>query len=125
MADVLLGRLQTMTVHREGTRVQLIVNGTLALDVPWEAADEIAKALHVQARRAEEEAKAEQIIYDQAILTRLGVPVGLTDRPDMQREACKEAAWNSDLRRYVRPTRAKGIETQEVFGTPTVIGGEK
>ena len=120
MTDVLKGRIQQATVRCEGTRVQLIVNGECVLDVPWEGADAIATALRIKAREAEEEAKAEQIAYDQAILTRLGVPVGLSNRPDILHEACKEAAWDSDLRRYIPSALAKGIASQAVFGTPTI-----
>jgi hypothetical protein len=119
--DVLQGRMRGVTVRCEGARVLIIEDGRMLLDVPWEAADALAKALHIQARRAEEEANAEQIVADQAILTRLGVPIGLSNRSDILHEAAKEAAWNSSLRRYIRPARAKGIASQAIFGTPTII----
>ena len=114
-------RVSTVTVRREGTRVLVLSGGRLLFDLEWDAALALARALRVQGKAAEEEASAERIVMDQAILTRLGVPFGLTSRPDMLREACKEAAWNSDLRRYVPPGRAKGIESQAVFGKARVI----
>lgn len=119
--DIIAGTIRTVDVRREGNRVLVIENGQAILDLPWDAALELARALHVQGKRAEEEVKALDIIADQAILTRLGVPVGLTSRADMLREACEEAAWNSDLRRYIPSGRAGGITSGAVFGAPTII----
>lgn len=107
-------------MRQEGTRVLLIYNGRLVCSLPWQAAEQLGGALTAQARRAEEEALAPRIVADQALLTRLGVPFGLTRRRDLLREAANEAAWNSRLRRYVPPGRARGIETQEIFGTPMI-----
>jgi len=118
-------RVSSVTVRREGTRVLVLHDGRLLFDLEYEAALALARALRVQGKAAEEEAQAERIVMDQAILTRLGVPFGLTSRSDLLREACKEAAWNSDLRRYIRPGRARGIESQAVFGKARVIGGRR
>lgn len=128
MAQVITARLSEVTIRQEGQRVVVIQNGKAILDLPWDAAKALSRALRVKALGAEEEAKALAIIYDQAILTRLGVPFGLTDRPDMQREAGKLAAWDTDLRRYIRGKRAGGIESGAEFGSPAIIrhspGGE-
>ena len=121
MRGVLVGRVATVDVRREGTRVLVLHEGRLLFDLEWDAALALARALQVQGKAAEEEAKATEIIGDQAILTRLGIPFGLTDRGDLLREACQEAAWNSDLRRYIGPGRARGIESQAVFGRPRVV----
>lgn len=120
MTSILVPNLTRMTVRREGTRVLLLVDGKLLADWPWDAAKEIAKAIRIQALRAEEQTKAEQIIMDQAILTRIGAPVGLTDRPDFQRAAANEAAYNSDLRRYIRGRAAGGLESRAIVGVPTI-----
>lgn len=120
-AILLSGNANRVTVHREGTRVQLLVDGRLAADMPWQAAELIARALWQNARQAEQLDEIERVIYDQAIVTRLGLPVGFSRHPYVLKEACKEAAWNSGLRRYIRGDRAKGMVSQEVFGTPTVI----
>ena len=118
---ILVGKVQTLTVHQEGERVQLIANGQLVADMPWDAALALAHALRIKAKEAEETIKAEAIAIDQAILLRLGVPIGLTDHPDIRAEARKEAAWNSDLRRYIPPGRAGGLASQAEFGRPTII----
>lgn len=121
MTSILIPKLLRLTVRRENTNVLLLIGGELVAEWPWEAAKEIAKAIRVQALRAEEQAKAEQIIMDQAILTRAGAPFGLTNRPDLLKAAANEAAWNRNLRRYIRGKAAGGIETRAIVGAPTII----
>lgn len=116
-----IGQIKEFIVRQEGDRVLLIYNGRLVTSLPWQAAESLARSIRVQAKSAEEHAKREQIAFDQAILTRLGVPVGLTDNPHILKAAVNEAAWNSDLRRYIRPDRARGINSQEIFGRATII----
>ncbi len=109
--------LSAITIRQEGERVLLVVNGRLAADMPWDAALEVAKFLHQKAKLAEEHAKANQIIYDSAILLRVGFPIGLSNNRAIQKEAGKEAAWNQKLRRYL----PGGVKSQEAVGTPTII----
>ena len=116
MVDIHVPTLGTANIRQEGTRVQVLLNGKLVIDLPWDAAEALAKAIHVQAKRAEEWAKAQQIADDQSVLMRAGFPVGLSDHPAIVAEARKEAAWNSDLRRYM----PSSIRSGEVFGTPTI-----
>lgn len=120
MPTILTGAVRTLDVRAEGTRVLVLENGRAILDLPYSVAMALSRALRIKALEAEEEAEAERIVFDQAILTRLGVPVGLSNRPDIQREAAKEAAWNSTLRRYIPPSRAQGIASQAIVGTPIV-----
>jgi len=125
MGVVFVPRVRTVDVRQEGTRVLVIEDGRTILDMPWDGALALARAIHVKGKAAEELAKAAEIIFDQAILQRLGVPLGLTSNPDMQKVACVEAAWNSDLRRWIRSGRAGGIASQAVFGVPRVIKHKK
>ena len=118
--NIFKGEMKEIVVRQEGERVLLLHNGVLLFSLPWQAALELGRALHVQGKKAEEEANAVRIVYDQAILTRVGFPIGLSNRPDILREAAKEAAWNRDLRRYIRGDRAMGIANQTIFGTPTI-----
>ncbi len=118
--DILPGEMKQVTVRQEGDRVLLLHNGRLLFSLPWQAALDLSRALYVQGKRAEEEANAIQIIFDQAILTRVGFPIGLSNRPDILAEAAREAAWNRDLRRYIRGDNAAGIANQTVFGTPRI-----
>ena len=118
---ILSAQFSQVAVRDEGNRVLVIQNGKAILDLPWDAALALAKALRIKALQAEETDKAESIVFDQAILTRLGVPFGLTNNATILKEATKEAAWNSDLRRYIRGKRAGGLESQAVVGTPNII----
>ena len=118
---ILSAQFSQVAVRDEGNRVLVIRDGRAILDLPWDAALALAKALRIKALQAEETDKAESIVFDQAILTRLGVPFGLTNNATILKEATKEAAWNSDLRRYIRGKRAGGLESQAVVGTPNII----
>jgi len=120
MTRIIVPKARQVDVRREGTRVALIVDGREVLAGEYTQFLELIKALYTQAKLAEEEANAQKIIYDQAILTRLGLPLGLSNHPVILSEAMKEAAWNSNLRRYIEPQRAGGIASQAVFGTPTI-----
>ena len=73
-------------------------------------------AMKSQARRLEELEAFEGVVFDQAILQRTGMPFGLTSNPKLQAEAGKEAAWNSELRRYIPGGRLR----QRQVGTPGV-----
>lgn len=105
---VLIAQYREVTVRQEGTRVLVIADGRAVLDLPWEGGLAVAKALYRQSRKAEELAKAGQIVMDEAILLRSGAPVSLTANPDIRAEAKKEAAWNSRLRRYMRVRTRRG-----------------
>ncbi len=116
-------RAKSATVRQEGTAVVVIHNGRTVLDMPWEAALAMAGAIYEQAKKAEELAKAEAISFDQAILLRLGVPIGLSDRQDIREESQKLAAWDSRLRIAIPLGRAKGVSgvrSAEAVGTPSV-----
>lgn len=121
MTQILIPQFTQLSIRQEGTRVIVLHNGKALMDLAWEAAKQLSRAILVKALLAEEEAKAWDIIADQAILARTGAPFGLTNNPAMLHEAGKEAAWNSDLRRYIRGKRAGGIESQGVVGTPAII----
>lgn len=116
--QILFPEQKHIRMKQERDRVLFIVDGKTILDMPWDATLQIAGHLHAVAKKAEEFAKASQIVNDQAILTRAGFPVGLSDNRDILKAAQNEAAWNSDLRRYM-PLR--GIQSREAVGTPTII----
>jgi len=99
----------------------LIADGKLIYSDPihWEEGLKISKAIHTVSKFAEEFENAHKIIDDGALLLRAGVPIGLTNNPKMQDEIAIEAAWNRDLRRYIRPMQ--GIKSEEMFGVPEII----
>jgi hypothetical protein len=104
-----------VTIGNDGARVLLTVDGK-TVSIPWEHADEIARALTSKARSAEEEQNALGIAADNAVLLRVGVPVGLSNRPDILHESAKIAQYDSKLRRYL----PGGIQSTSLVGTPSV-----
>lgn len=96
--------MSVVNVREEGNAVLLFVDGRLAFRVNCNEALEIANALTSVARIIDERVQHERIVFEQALLMRSGAPFGLVTRynPDLMKLARKEAAWNSDLRRYIR-----------------------
>ena len=106
-----------LRVRHEGNQVQLIHNGRLVLEIPYEHGRDVANAIKSCALKAEEWINAERIAMDQAILTRAGFPIGLSNHPDIKNEAAKLAAWDRDIRRFM----PGGVKSSEVLGTPAII----
>jgi len=106
---------RVVRVRQEGTNVLLIIDG-VATEMPWEAALELGRALLHQGHRAEEIAKHEQVIEDQALLTRIGAPFGVAVDRRIQQEAAKEAVNNTRLRRLL----PGGVKATEFVGAPSI-----
>ncbi len=121
MTNFLIPKSDRVKVKQDGDNVIIESQSGMIVVIPWDAALELSKAITTQAKRVEEWQKANGIIADQAILIRLGIPLGLTNNSAIQKEAFKEAQYNSDLRRYITGNRVKGIPSEERFGTPTLI----
>ena len=109
--------MQELRFRQERDRVLVLLNGRLIADMPWDAADDCWKAMRSVSKLAEEYALANRIIFDHALLLRVGATIGLTNNRKMQAEAAKEAAWNSDLRRYL----PGGVKSEEQVGLPRII----
>lgn len=108
--------LSTKTqIRQEGANVMVIENGKTVAIWPWHIADVVARAITMKARQAEEIAKAEQIIMDNAIIHRAGLPFGLSNHPKILQETKKEALYNRNLRRYM-----PNIKTNELVFTPVI-----
>lgn len=116
---ILVPKQKKANIRWEQNSVKLIVDGQLVLDMPWEAALELGKGLIHQARKAEEWTKAPEVIRDQAILMRAGIPLALTSDPVKRKEAGKDAAWDSDLRRAM-PNHTDRIEQYGKMFNPVV-----
>lgn len=95
----------------------ILAGGVLLADMPWQKADELARALTAKARAAETLAKVDGIARDHAILLRAGAPFGLTNNPTIRNMAARIAAWDRRLRRYM----PGGIKSEEHVGVPSVI----
>lgn len=86
--------------------------------MPLPFALEIGNLLLGKAREIQTEEDYEDVVFDHAILQRTGVlpQLGLVNDPYLHREAAKEAAWNSQLRRYL----PGGVKRQRQVNTPNV-----
>ena len=103
MINIFTPRTKQLTVRLEGNRydlrVVLLLNGRVLVSMPYLAARELARALLVQAGRADGMIHAPEIIADQALLFRAGSPFAITRRPALLHEARKLAQDDPTLRR--------------------------
>ncbi len=106
-----------------GVKIIVEIDGHKPVAIPWEAADEIAEALKLNARIVEQNMKANQVIYDAAIVARTGLPIGLIAPTPMAAKMKDEARKVSENDRGIRKSnlpKIGSIPGQEVFGTPKV-----
>ncbi len=102
---ILVPRHKEGQVRLEGTSVQVIMDGNVVLDLTWQSALQLAKAMHTVAKKAEELENVEKVILDQAILMRAGTGIGLVTNPTMAKEAIKVAQFDKKLRRYIKQSK--------------------
>jgi hypothetical protein len=117
MGSLYIPRYKSVILRVEGNMVQVIQNGMLLMDLPWEQAKVLSRAIRAQAGRAEQNEKILKVVSDQAVLIRQGFPVALTNRPDVFKEAGNEAAHDRELRRSMPGSIPSGV----VFGNPAVM----
>lgn len=113
-------------VLRHLTRWDFLVGGklVLALPIPIEAA--FRKQLFHAARGAEEVAKANEQIAQDALLTRSGAPFSMIRNPKAREEAIKEAQWDSKARKKMpmNDIRLAAAQSCREVGAPSVQGGK-
>lgn len=95
--------------------------GNVFIELPNAVALEFCNLIIGQARLIEQDEKAADISFDQALLIRSGAlpGLGLTDNKDIQEMAAQEAAWNTTLRRALPGS----VKQQIQYGTPSVKKG--
>lgn len=113
-----MGELVKATIRAEGPRVLVAVGGRKFLDLTWDAADELARAIIAKAREAEAHAKAEQLVADSGLLLRAGTGLLLSNDPRIVDAAKIHAAHDRTLRRAI-----PSIRSHEVFGLPSIRRG--
>jgi hypothetical protein len=91
-------------VKQENERVLLLLDGRLLAEMPYDAANGLAKAIYQVSKRAEEWVKREQVADDAALLARVGAPFNLVNDPRIAEEALKRAQHDPKLRKYVPGT---------------------
>lgn len=104
-----------LVIRQEGNEVTILFNGKFLSRMPWDKALAFSTAVRIQALRAEEVDKAQLIVADQALLTRHGIPIGLSNNPKINAEAFRESQH--------LPGPA-GICPTSVVGTPTILRGK-
>jgi hypothetical protein len=119
---ILVPKIIQARVRREGTYVVMEIGGKI-ITLSHEQALQLSGVIRHQAKKAGEQARAEAIAMDQAILLRSGFPLGLSSHPLIKKEAVKEACWNSNLRRYIRRSKMGNIKSVEAVGEPSIILG--
>lgn len=110
--------LTAVQIRSEGQRVLVVKDGRAVFDMPWQAALDLSRGIHAMAKKSEEWSKKEQLIFDQGLLHRMGIRLGLIHNPVLRPEALKAAQRNDTLRRNLRnriPADAASV------GTPAVI----
>jgi len=110
-------KITEISIRIDSKNIVLIPKGGTAIEMPWDAALILGKAIIHQAHKAEEIAKAEKVIGDGAFLIRSGAPFGISDNPDILKEATKEAQYNDELRKMM----PSGVKSTTIFGAPTII----
>ena len=111
-------KMLSLRPYEEG--VDMLLNGNLVCRFPHKLVNVFWSAFVTVTRLAEEHDKAEEIVYDNAIMKRspFQLPFGLSDNKDIKKETLKEAQWNTKLRKYIP---LPGIKSGEILGTPTLI----
>ncbi len=104
---------------QDGPLVTLMMSSKCE-SVNGKAAIQMGKTLIALGKKAQEIEEVDRIIHDGAIINRAGLPFGITDHPKIKDEIHKEAQYNRELRRYMVPS----IKSGEVFGAPTIKGGQ-
>jgi hypothetical protein len=108
-----------LALRSSGARVLLLLDARQGFECGPAEALALWEGLGRAARQAEERDAIEQVIYDQALLTRIGAGFGLTNDPALLAAAGNEAAWNRELRRAL----PGGVRSGEAVGTPTLTRG--
>lgn len=116
---LVVGAITTRTIRIESPDSLLLIRDGVPIDqMTPECAIDYAHKLIGQARKAMERRPrvAEQVIHDGALLLRAGVPLGLSNDPQILDETRKEAQHNRDLRRHL----PGGVKSTTQYGAPTV-----
>lgn len=115
---MLIVKQALFAVMHDGDRVIVTRDGETIINVPWDQAIEISKAIYAHAKQAEETASAEKIVHQNAALLRAGAPFSLTNNPILQKLSGNEAAWGWP-RKYLRnKIRQRGVFAPSVYHAP-------
>ena len=111
---------KTVRIRTDKGCVYLLVQGRPALELPWEAALQLSKAIRAKAMEARENVEHSVVIADQAVLMGLGARLGLSGNPKLLIEARKAAEHLLHPGYLKRARPAGGITSPEAVGLPQI-----
>lgn len=88
-----LRAFQRMAVICGDDTVMLLQDGRVGLNMPPAIAQAVANAIDTKAKEIQEDQNAEEVISDQSLLTRHGLPFGITNDKKKLDEAFKQAQF--------------------------------
>ena len=116
MVELFMPKLEEIKIVIDGDKVALVTQNA-TIRIPWQVAMTLAKAIVTQAGKIEEMANVHRVVNDQAFFLRAGIPIGLSNNPDIRQEAMHEAQYNDRLRKEL----PGGVKSKTMFGTPKII----
>jgi hypothetical protein len=93
--------------------------GKTILELPYNAALILGPGLIELAKKAEQAAAADHVVFDQAFALRAGLPFGFSTDPKVKDEARKESGHNRELRKMIPHTpdeRRGDVEPPVIVG---------
>lgn len=109
--------LRKFTFLPNGSNVIMLLDGKRICEMNWQEMLSVMAKARQAAKKAEEYAKAEQVIFHNSILRRAGWPIGLSNNKGIVKETVKESWWDKTLRKYM-PNK---IDTEGVVLGPRII----
>lgn len=95
--------------------VHLVAESGFVVTFPISVIPQIVAGVRHLARKAEEIDKAEEIIRDNAVMSWMGLPLGLSDNPEIR------AATRTEAEKFCGTKRPPGaIEPRSIVGTPAI-----
>jgi hypothetical protein len=113
-----MSKRKGLTIQQYYDQVVLLLDGKFMCTMPWQVADEIASMVRSIARLAEEYAKANAIIAQDALLIRSGAPFSLTNNPKMREQSFNDAQWDPTARKSMP---LAGVPSAKEVGAPSLI----
>ena len=113
--------MKEIRLRHEYCNVLLIdcATGKTIAEFPYNAAALIGRGMIKLAKRAEQAARADGVVFDQAFALRAGLPFGFSTDPKVKDEAHKEAAHNRELRKMIPHTPD---DRRAVVEPPVIVG---
>lgn len=114
-SKLIVPEIGEVKVGLDGSKV-VIYTKDAVIKIPWQVSTVLAKAIHAKGKQAEEMANLPRLLSDQALMFRTGAPFGLSNNPDILKEAAHKAQFDRELRKL-----PGGVKSTALVGTPRII----